>query len=92
MPLKTSGSGCGGFLLGWCLLFGILTLLAGLGRWGLFGTVVPGYWVIVLLIIVQIDEESADKLPFCRRSWPISHWRIGMPIPQSILPRSGRFV
>ena len=44
MPLKASGSGCGGFLLGWCIFFGILTFLAGVGRWGLLGTVLPGFW------------------------------------------------
>jgi hypothetical protein len=54
MPIRTSGSGCGGFLLGWCLFFGILIFLAGLGRWGLLGTVAPGYWIIVLIVIVGV--------------------------------------
>jgi hypothetical protein len=54
MPLRTSGSGCGGFLLGWCIFFGILTFLAGLGRWGLLGSMAPGYWIIVLIVIVGV--------------------------------------
>jgi hypothetical protein len=43
MPFRTSGSGCGGFLLGWCIFFGILTFLAGLGR-----------WIIVLIVIAGV--------------------------------------
>ena len=54
MQIRTSGSGCGGFLLGWCLFFGILTVLAGLGRWGLFGTVLPGYRIIVLIVFLGV--------------------------------------
>lgn len=54
MPIRTSGSGCGGYLLGWCIFWGIMTLLAGLGYWGLLGAVVPGYWVIVLILIFGI--------------------------------------
>lgn len=54
MQIRTSGSGCGGFLLGWCLFVGILAFLAGWGRWGMFGTVIPGYWVIVLIVFLGV--------------------------------------
>ncbi len=54
MQIRTSGSGCGGYLVAGCLFFGILTVLAGWGRWGLFGSILPGYWVIVLIIIVGV--------------------------------------
>jgi hypothetical protein len=54
MPIRSSGGGCGGFLLGWCILFGVLTILAGLGFWGQLGAVLPGYWIIGLVFAVGL--------------------------------------
>jgi hypothetical protein len=54
MPIRSSGGGCGGFLLGWCIFFGVLALLAGLGYWGVFGAVVPGWWAIVLIFLLGV--------------------------------------
>ena len=54
MPIRSSGAGCGGFILGWCILFAILTFLAGLGFWGQLGAIVPGCWIFVLIFAVGI--------------------------------------
>lgn len=54
MPIRSSGGGCGGFLLGWCAFWGILTFLAGLGYWGQLGVSVPGYCVIVLTLVLGV--------------------------------------
>jgi hypothetical protein len=51
MAIRTSGSGCGGFLVGWCVFIAILTLLAGWGRWGLLPT---GFWVIVPIVLLGV--------------------------------------
>ena len=51
MAIRTSGSGCGGFLVGWSILLGILTLLAGWGRWNLLP---PGFWIFVPIAILAV--------------------------------------
>ena len=54
MPVRTSGGGCGGFLLTWCIFWAILTFLAGWGYWGQLGAIFPGYWIILLVFAVGI--------------------------------------
>jgi hypothetical protein len=54
MPIRSSGGGCGGFLLGWCIFFGILILLAGWGSWKLLGSLIPGLGAIVLILVIGI--------------------------------------
>jgi hypothetical protein len=59
MAIRSSGSGCGGFLLWWCAFWGILTFLAGLGHWGEFGVAVPGYWIIALVLVLGVGVVAA---------------------------------
>jgi hypothetical protein len=54
MPIRSSGSGCGGVLLVYCIFLGALFLLGSLGYWGLLGAVIPGWWVLVLLFLLCI--------------------------------------
>ena len=54
MPIRSNGGGCGHFLLAWCIFWGILTFLAGWGYWGQLGTIIPGYWIILLIIAIGI--------------------------------------
>jgi hypothetical protein len=59
MPIRTSGGGCGGFLLGWCIFWGILAFLAGLGHWGQLGAMIPGFWIIVPILALGIAVIAA---------------------------------
>ena len=54
MPIRSSGVGCGGCLLAWCAFWGALTVLACLGHWGQLAAVVPGYWIIVLVVVLGV--------------------------------------
>jgi hypothetical protein len=59
MPIRTSGGGCGGSLLKWSIFCGILTFLAGLGHWGQLGAIIPGYWIIVLILALGVVVVAA---------------------------------
>lgn len=54
MPIRSSGGGCGGVLLVYCIILGALFLIGSLGYWKLLGAMIPGWWIIVLLFLLCI--------------------------------------